>query len=343
MPGEGVAVVAGRADWTTGYFQAALYRRLLEELGYEVTDPAEFEVGPSRAYTAMALRSMDYWPNSWYPAHYEWHSAERPDGSLVGDHVTVVGEELMGGGVQGFLVTKSFADAYGVYTLDELNRNAEALAAFDATDHVPGNGKAEIYGCPGSWDCDDIIESMIAFSHWDNIVQIMGHYESGFDQVVAEVNNDIPAVIFTWTPSQYITELRPGDNVYWMGVENILDDSNPTGFPSGEEFDQRGPDGTGGFAAIGADQCPSAADQPDGRCPIGWLAADIRVTANTEFLQANPSAKALFEAVRLTVLEVSDANMDHASGVDLDALVARWIDDNRDRVDQWLAAARAAG
>ena len=40
-------VVAGRANWSNGYFQAALYKQLLEELGYSVTDPAQFEVGPN--------------------------------------------------------------------------------------------------------------------------------------------------------------------------------------------------------------------------------------------------------------------------------------------------------
>lgn len=66
---------------------------------------------------------------------------------------------MIAGGIQGFLITKSFADEFGVYTMDELNRNADALAAFDATDPVPGNGIADIFGCTESWTCDNIIES----------------------------------------------------------------------------------------------------------------------------------------------------------------------------------------
>ena len=341
-PGEGVEVITGRADWSSGYFQAALYKLLLEELGYSVSDPSQFEMGPSGAYTAMAIGDMDYWPNSWYPGHYEWHAAELPDGSLVGDRVSVVGEMLFEGLLQGFLVTKSFADTYGVYTMDDLNRNAEALAAFDTSDPVPGNGKADIFGCSQHWTCDDIIENMIAFGGWDNIVQTMGGYDVMFTQAVDRVNEGVPMVIYTWTPSEHITRLRPGDNVYWMGVENILDASNPTGVQQGHEHDQRGPDGTGGFAAIGEDQCPSAADEPDGKCPIGWLAAHILVTANTEFLEANPAAKALFEAVKLTVVEVSLAAETVRTGADANVLAAQWIADNRERVDAWLAAARAA-
>ena len=140
LPGWGVSVTMARAFWSSGYFQAQVYNHLLEELGYDVSDPSHLELNPSLAYLAMADGDFDFWVNSWYPGHLVWHESELPDGSVVGDHLTIVGEEIIAGGLQGFLVTKSFADAYGVYTMDALNDNASALAAFDATDPMPGNG-----------------------------------------------------------------------------------------------------------------------------------------------------------------------------------------------------------
>ena len=338
LPGEGVHVTAARANWTSGYFQAELYRLLLEELGYTVSDPAQIELGADIAYIAMAQGDIDYWPNSWYPGHLAWHFGELPDGSLVGDHLSIVGEEMLSGGLQGFLIDKAFADTHGVYTMDELNRNDTALAAFDATDPVPGNGKADVYGCPEQWTCDDIITNMIAFSGWDNIKQISENYDAMFNEARARVSDGIPTVIYTWTPSAYITQLRPGDNVYWLGVENILDDSNPANQEGGEADSQRTADGTGGYASIGADQCPSAAGQPNGLCKIGWIAADILVTANSDFLAANPAAKALFEAVKLPVVDVSRANVAILEGQNASNLAAQWIADNRVLVDEWLAA-----
>ena len=341
-PGEGVTVVAGRAVWSQGYFQAALLGQLLGELGYNVTDPAQLELGPDVAYTAMAQGRMDYWPNSWYPGHNQWLDREMPDGSTVRDHVSVVGEHLYRA-VQGFLIDKSFADDYGVYTMDDLNSSPDALASFDATDPVPGNGKAEFYGCAPTWDCHGVIDNMIAFSGWDNLAQVSGGYEAMFAQAVKNVNEGVPTVIFTWTPSEYITRLRPGADVYWLGVANILDDSNPTGVEDGEEHDQRRPDGTGGYVSINADRCPSATEEPDGECPVGWFAASIQVTANNDFLAANPAAEALFEAVSLTSFDVSLADQArHEQGVRPADLAAQWIADNRALVDQWLAAARAA-
>ena len=339
LPGEGVDVTAGRANWSSGYFQAELYKQLLEELGYNVSDPAGMEFGPDLGYIAMAQSEMDYWPNGWYPLHSAWLADKLPDGSLVGDHVTIVGEETLAGGLQGFLVTKSFADEYGVYTMDELNSNAGALAAFDATDSNPGNGVADIFGCSEGWTCDDIIENQIAFSGWDNLAQTRAGYDAMFAQAVDDVGDGVPMVMFTWTPSRYITGLRPGDNVYWMGVDEILDDSNPTDHPGGERHDQRGADGRGGYAPIGPDQCPSAADQQDGRCKIGWLAHDIQVTANNDFLAANPAAEALFEAVRLPMIDLSLANVAHGEGASPTDLAAQWIADNRDLADEWIAAA----
>ena len=335
--------MAGRADWDSGYFQSALLKQLLEELGYSVTDPSHGELGPSLAFPAMAQGRMDYWPNTWR-GHYRWLDHELPDGSLVGDHVSVVGKLLFEGVLNGFVVTKSFADAYGVYTMDDLNDSPEALAAFDATDLVPGNGKAEIYGCPSLFGvCQGTIYNMIAFSGWDNIVQFTGGYDTSIEFAHRDADAGVPMVIFVWAPSLHIARLRPGDNVYWMGVENILDDSNPTGIEGGEEHDQRGPDGNGGYVSIGADQCPSATEQPDGRCPIGWRAHHILVTANNEFLEANPAARALFEAVRLTPLDVSLAHAaQREQGAHPDDLAAQWIADNRDKIDSWLAAARAA-
>ncbi len=341
-PGEGVSVNLGRPNWSSGYFQTEIFRQLLGELGYDVSDPAELELGPNAAYVAMAEGQMDFWADSWYPLHLSWLAGELPDGSLVRDHLTVVGEQMIAGGIQGFLITKSFADEFGVYTMDELDRNADALAAFDAADPVPGNGIADIFGCAESWTCDNIIESQIAFSGWENIKQTIAGYDAMFAQAVDDADDGAPMVIYTWTPSAYITLLRPGDNVYWLGVEQILDDSNPTGFEGGEAHDQRGADGTGGYAAIGPDLCPSAADNAEGLCPLGWAAADILVTANTEFLEANPAAGALFEVVTLSVIEVSLANVAQDEGAAPAELAAEWIADNRTTVDAWLDVARAA-
>lgn len=336
-PGEGTTITMGRADWSTGYYQAELYRQLLTELGYEVTDPAEIELGLQTAYVAMAQGDFDFWANGWYPGHYSWLDAELTDGSLVRDHVSVIGEEMVAGGLQGMLIEKNFADEFNIRTLDDLDANPAAIEEFDKYDSLPGNGVADIFGCQESWTCDDILDSTIAFAGWQNIQQTIAGYDAMFAQAVNQSQSGEPFVIYTWTPSAYITQLIPGDNVYWVGIENPLDDSNPLGAEGGHEWDQRP-----GRAPISADLCPSALDDPDGLCQVGWVVADILVTANNTFLAANPAAAELLEQVKLSVIDVSLANVEQDEGADPAELATAWIADNRDLVDGWLDAARAA-
>jgi glycine betaine/proline transport system substrate-binding protein len=361
MPGEGTTITMGRADWSTGYFQAYVYQALLQELGYEVTDPSELELGPSLAYLGMAQGDFDFWVNSWIPGHLSWLAPEMPDGSAVGDHLFIYGPtpaaagdyaprfvdapgEMVAGGLQGFLITKSWADEHGVTTLDQINDDPDILAAFDEGDAEPGNGKADIYGCQESYTCDNIITNQIAFGNgehpWDNIQQVIAGYDAMVAEALAKVEQGEPMVIYTWTPSSYITQLIPGDNVYWLGVDAVLDDSNPSGQDGGAEHDQRP-----GTANISPDQCPSAADM--GTCQVGWIVADILVTANSDFVDANPAAAKLFELVQLNVIDVSLANVAQAGGADtneaIQGLAADWIAENRDTVDGWLAEAAAAG
>ena len=335
-PGEGVSVTAGRASWSTGYVQAEIFTALLRELGYTVSESADMELGPQNAFMAMAEGDMDFWAKSWMPGHTSWLMGERTDGSLVGDAVTVLGEEIMAGGLQGFLIEKGFADEYGILTLRDLDENADAIAAYDATDANPGNGVVDLMGCPEDWTCDNIINSMLVGGGYKNIVQVKAGYDPMWAQATDMVNEGLPVVAYTWTPSAYITTIRPGDNAYWLGMDYILDDSNPNNQDGGEGWDQRP-----GTAAIGEDMCP--ARSADGLCPIGWAAADIQAAANNDFLAANPAAEELFLQIKLSVMDVSLANVEQAAGADPRDLAAGWIADNRDKVDGWLDAARAAG
>ena len=155
-----------------------------------------------------------------------------------------------------------------------------------------------------------------------------------FAEAVTKADAGEPAIVYTWTPSAYITQLRPGDNVLWLEVADVIDDSNPTGAEGGEAHDQRP-----GTASIGEAQCPGS---EDGVCQLGWVAADIQVSANNEWLAANPAAATLLEHFQMSVLDVSLMNVEMGEGTAVLDLAQQWIVDNRDLVDEWLAAARAA-
>jgi glycine betaine/proline transport system substrate-binding protein len=330
--GEGVNVTMGRANWASGYVQAEIYKQVLEQAGYTVASPSLLELDPSAGYLAMAEGSMDFWTNSWYPGHLSWHAAELTDGSLVADHVSIVDGLFAGAGVQGFLITKSVAEENGITSMQQINDDPAITALFDSD----GNGKADIFGCPESWTCDNIISAQITYYGWDNIEQTIAGYDAMFAQATDLANSGEPMAIYTWTPSAYVTTLIPGDNVLWltMNATDILDDSNPNGDDGGEFYNQ-----LPGFDGFGADFCT----QP---CQLGWKPADIQVTANNDFLAANPFVEALFPLMRPSVIDVSILQVEQSNGdgseAEVESIAAGWIADNQDLVSSWLEEAAAA-
>lgn len=318
----------GRASWTTGYFQAALYSALLEELGYTVADPSLNEYPPAEAYSAMASGAFDFWANGWYSQHYTWHRQELDDGTVVGDHVLVLGDQIPSGALDGLVITKTVADEHGIESLAQINDDPELAALFD----TDGNGRGEVHGCPDEWTCDDIIDEMIEFNGWSNLEQVEAGYSGLVAASIDRVDAGKPAIQYTWSPSGHLTQLVPGETVYWLSIggrENVLDGSTPGGF-----------DFSDADAAQLGDDC--SADP----CWLGWEPADIKVTANAKFAEANPVAVALFEVVELSVADIAAQNVRYDAGenteADIERHAAEWIAANRPLVDQWLVTARSA-
>ena len=329
----GAPVTMCRANWASGYIQAEIVRQVLVAGGYEVSDPSLIELGPSNAYSTMAEGTCDLWANSWYPGHFSWYENEMPDGSLVADHVQAVDGLFQDSGVQGYLITKAWADAEGITTLDQIN---DTPALYEALD-TDGDGVGEILGCPEDWTCDDIIENHIAFAGWDNLIETKAGYDALFAEFVNRVSSGEPAVIYTWTPSSYVVEMVPGVDVYWLSVEedSVLDDSNPLEKSGGESHSQGD-----GFRDAPADTCT----QP---CQLGWEAADIQVSARIDLLEGDPFLHSLLENIRPSILDISILQVAQTNGDGSEAhvqqLAAEWMADNADLVTEWIAAASYGG
>ena len=197
----------------------------------------------------------------------------------------------------------------------------------------------QILGCPEDWTCDDIINENIEFAGWTNLEQTKAGYDAMIAEAVARAEDGTPFIIYTWTPSAYVTQMIPGDNAMWISVDGEVTDENCAGQEGGEQFAQ-----PNSVAAIGDDRCLL---NDAGECRLGWTAADIRVTANNDFIDENPAAAELLDQVVLPLIDIALANVEQdAAGEATDEVVegiaSRWIADNRDLVDEWLAAARAA-
>ena len=325
-PGSGVSVTMARANWSTGYMQAAIYAALLAELGYEVSDPEDLELAPSNAYVAMANGEFDFWVNAWLPNHNQFLAGVMPDGSLVSDHVTRLGREMARSGVQGLITNKAFADANGLTTLDALLADPDQFGVYESVDASPGDGVLQIYGCPEGWGCHANINAWIENAGWGNVEQFdIGGYDAMIADAVAKDAAGEPYLVYTWAPSHYVSDLRPGDNAVWVSIH---------------EDQSVSPTQIEGATSIG-DQC--TADP----CLLGWDAADIAVIGNNDFLAANPAAARLFELFTISPVDVALQNVRMQGGEDTEDAIKRhaaeWIADNRDLADSWLRAARLTG
>ena len=68
LPGDGKYVRMARADWDTGWFQTEIFKLLMEELGYDVSDPVT--MGSWDFYLAAAEGDKDLWVNGWFPSNF---------------------------------------------------------------------------------------------------------------------------------------------------------------------------------------------------------------------------------------------------------------------------------
>lgn len=203
-------VQIARANWTSGYMQAAIYAELIAELGHEVTDPAASTLSPNSFYPALAAGQYDLWANGWFPLHDIYLVGENVTGQTVELPIAPVGWQVAQGATDGLMIDKATADSYGITSMDGVATNA---GLFDGD----GDGKADLFGCNVGWGCETAINEQIADESWGSRVeQISGTYDDLAMGVVAKVEAGEPALFYAWTPNWTNTVLVAGENAVWL-------------------------------------------------------------------------------------------------------------------------------
>ncbi len=315
MPGKGKTVRPGRATWTTGFILEAIYSRALEELGYDVKKAKD--LSNPIFYQAVTQGDVDYWANGWFPIHY----AQLPDDFDA--KAERVGYVVKAGGLSGYLVSKDAVEKFNIKDLNDFKRD-EVKKAFDAN----GDGKADLVACPPGWGCEKVITHHLdVYDLGDHINAIQASYSASMADAVARAKNGEHVFFYTWAPNWTIYKLKPGEDVVWMNVPEIIPSDAQKGFE--EQLTQKGIAG--------------AVSDP---LKMGFVANDIRVVANKEFLADNPAARKLFEIMSAPLEDISAQNTKMYEGEDsqkdIEKHVDQWIADNKATWDKWLAEARKA-
>ena len=322
-----------------GAFHSEILKQLLLELGYQVVDVPEAEMFRDEIYELMAHGEADLWANGWFAASPDasyqvdrrFLNSEIDDGTTIGSRVTKIEQPVMAaGGLQGMLVTQSWAEENGVVTLDQINRAPVLWSQLDSD----GDGSGEFYGCDRDWTCKYYINTQVLFGGWQQLDPIHRDYDDMFADFMARVTAGKPAVAFAWTPSIHFARAEVGELTMWLSHESLVDDSNPLGIEPGYAayFDQRP-----GFSDLEPDVCLG----PDSTCQLGFAANSIHITSSTEWLTANPRAHALFREFQVPMEDVSDALLDLETqpDVDVEELANQWIINNRYLADTWIEIA----
>ncbi len=315
QPGKGVKIQPARATWNTGYFQEALVREGLKELGYQVAQPKELQ--NPLFYQAVALGDVDYWTNGWFPLH----TGQMPKRGA--DRIEKVGYLVKAGGLQGYLVSKKDVEKYNIKSLDDFKR-PEVMKAFDAN----GDGKADLTACPPGWGCEKVItHHMDAYGLNDYINQIKAGYSASMADAVSRFNAGKPVFFYTWAPNWTIFKLQPGKDVMWINVPEIKPNESQA-----SDADLMTVSGITG-----------AVSDP---LKAGFVVNDIRIVGNKKFLSKNPAAKKFFEVIKLPLADINEQNTKMQNGEksqkDVERHAQEWIAKNQDKWNSWLAEARAA-
>lgn len=315
LPGKGVKVQPARATWNTGYFQEALVRAGLEELGYNVKNPKELQ--NPLFYQSLALGDVDYWANGWFPVH----EGQLPKNFY--DKGEKVGYVVKSGGLQGYLVSKKDAEKFNIKSLDDFKR-PEVKEAFDAN----GDGKADLTACPAGWGCEQIIAHHLdVYNLREHVNPIKASYSASMADALARYNSGKPVFFYTWAPNWTIFKFKPGEDVVWINVPEIM--------PTEAQKDM--------VDRLTASDIAGAVSDP---IKLGFVVADIQIVANKEFLAENPAAKEFFKQFTLPLGDINAQNTlmeeGEKSQKDIERHAQEWIKKNQETWNSWLEAAQNA-
>lgn len=307
-PEEPPTIRMARATWDTGWFQAEVYRQLLNRLGYQVEGPVTME--NQEFYDAVASGEVDLWVNGWFPLH---------ESLVADDSVELVGTQVDSGALQGYFVDIATAERLGVTSLGDL-ADPDIASAFDAD----GNGLADLIGCNVEWACAATVDHHLdEYGLGGTVEHVQGAYSPLMGETIERYESGEPVLFYTFTPNWTVGELVPGVDVNWL----------ETPYPSL-------PEGQTGEDRTEVAGLPGCVNDP---CQTGWPPNDIRAVANSGFLNDNPSVRALLEQVALPLDDILDQNARMVDGEgdpgDIRRQAEDWIAANEGAVARWLDTA----
>jgi glycine betaine/proline transport system substrate-binding protein len=294
LPGQGKNIqpmTTGRSDQ---YFQNFVVQIGLERLGYTVLPYLEAQY--PAMHLAIAQGDADYAAVHWQPLHDDYFKSAGGDASLVR-----LGS-LIDGAIQGYLIDKKTADAYGIKTIDQL-KDPKIAQLFDSD----GDGKANLTGCNPGWGCEKVIEHHLdAYGLRNTVSHDQGEYFALMADTIARYREGKPILYYTWTPLWVSSVLKPDQDSVFLDVP---------------------------FSSL-----PDIGDKADTKLAngrnTGFGLNNIRIIANKNFIAENPAAQRFMELVHIPIDDVNAEILKVHEGQDS-------LEDTRRHAQEWVDAHEA--
>lgn len=291
-------------------FQTEIVNLALEELGYEVIEGLEIEY--EVLHEAIARGYLEYSASHWNTLHTDFFNEFNQ-----GQNRLVRAGTLLDSARQGYLIDIPTAEALNIDNLDQL-RDPQIARQFD----TDGNGKANLIGCDQGWGCHDIIEHHLdAYGLRDTVEHTFGEYDDLIkNTVMPRLQQGQPVLYYTWTPYWVSGALQPGIETQWLAVP---------------------------FTDLPGNTDITDADTTVDNRNLGFAVDQIQLLANQDFLSDHPDVAALFQAMRLSVRDISLQNQrmveQQETGLsEIRQHAEEWVANNRQQFEGWLEAARQA-
>jgi glycine betaine/proline transport system substrate-binding protein len=307
QPGQGVSIRPA-INLQEERFQTEIVNIGLEQLGYQIEDIKQLDV--PALYVAMANGELDYIAMHWEKGHSPFFDKSGGDEKL--ERLGLVVPNL----AQGYQVDQKTAQEYNITSFQQL-QDPEIAKLFDSD----GDGKANLTGCNAGWFCEVVINHHIqAYGLQDTVEQNQGTYSALIADTITRYQQGEPVVYYTWTPLWLSSVLKLNEDVVWLGVP---------------------------YTDLPEDQKDlSAEDTSVNGKNLGFVVDQMRIVANQQFIDENPTAKRFFELVEIPLEDISAENQLIQQGEDQAEDIRRhaeaWVQQNQALFDSWLEEARAA-
>ena len=309
-PGAGITITSAHGNLLEERFQTEIVNAGLDRLGYDTPAPKELEY--PAMFAAVGNGDLDYMAVNWERLHSEFYENSGGDEKLT--KLGVVAPNLL----QGYQIDKATADGKSITNLEQL-KDPEIAKLFD----TDGNGKANLTGCNPGWGCELVIEHHLdTYGLRDTVEHDQGQYSALIADTMTRYKEGKPVLFYTWTPYWVGGVLKPGQDTIWLDVPY-------TSLPEAQG------------------EVSEAETTADNGKNLGFVLDKMVVTANQEFVNANPAAAKLFELVEISIDDINAQNQLIQEGEDtpedIERHVNEWISNNQALFDGWIEQAMEAG